>query len=250
MKKYFLSRIFMTALILMAATAAFSQTTYSNIDQMSGWKICSACAGVNGAGPTASFSMQRVSSPSLDGSAVQLNLGGSTPYSDALYSKTLTFSSTTATNSHHFIYDLYFYYKNATAMQALELNTSEYFGGKGFIFGIQCNVRSSGMWELSAPNSSTSTLSQIHWASTGIGCPAPPTYKWNHVILEYERTSGGLVHYIALTFNGTKHYLNKYYSHRIAPSSYAGITTHIQLDGNYAQNAYSVWADKYNLTAW
>jgi hypothetical protein len=93
-------------------------------------------------------------------------------------------------------------------------------------------------------------LSQIHWASTGIGCPAPPTYKWNHVILEYERTSGGLVHYIALTFNGTKHYLNKYYSHRIAPSSYAGITTHIQLDGNYAQNAYSVWADKYNLTAW
>jgi hypothetical protein len=250
MKKYFLGPIFITAFILLAATAAFSQTTYSNIDQMSGWSLCSACAGANGTGPTATYSMWRVSSPSLDGSAAQLNLGGSTPYSNALYSKTLTYSSTTATNLHHFIYDLYFYYKNAPAMQALELNTSEYYGGKAFIFGIQCDVRSSGTWELSAPNYAYSSLSQIHWESTGIPCPAPPTYKWNHVTLEYERTSDGKVHYIALTFNGSKHYLNKYYYRRTAPSSWAGITTHIQLDGNYAQTDYSVWADKYKVTAW
>src|SRR5437879_5178661 len=118
MKKHFLGPIFMTAVVFMLATAAFSQTTYSNIDQMSGWSLCSACAGANGTGSAASYSMWRVSSPSLDGSAAQLNLGGSTPYSNALYSKTLTFSYTTATKLHHFIYDLYFYYKNATAMQA------------------------------------------------------------------------------------------------------------------------------------
>jgi hypothetical protein len=135
-------------------------------------------------------------------------------------------------------------------MQALEFNTSEYYGGKAFVFGIQCDVRSSGQWELSAPNSSSSGLANMHWAATGIGCPAPPTYKWNHVTLEYERTSSGLVHYISMTFNGVKKYLNKSYYHRIAPSSYAGITTHIQLDGNYAQTAYSVWADKYNLAGW
>jgi hypothetical protein len=132
----------------------------------------------------------------------------------------------------------------------LELNTSEYYGSKGFIFGIQCDVRASHTWELSAPKYANSTLSQVYWASTGISCPAPPTYKWNHVTLEYERTSSGYVHYIAITFNGVKHYLNKYYNHRVAPSSYAGITTHIQLDGNYAQTDYSVWADKYKLTAW
>src|SRR4051794_37810834 len=125
MKKNFLGPIFITAIMFMAATAAFSQTTYSNVDQMSGWSLCSACAGANGTGSAASYSMSRVSSPSIDGVAAKLNLGGSTPYSNALYSKTLTYSATTASNSHHFIYDLYFYYKNASAMQALELNTSE-----------------------------------------------------------------------------------------------------------------------------
>jgi hypothetical protein len=251
LKKLLLKAAVINAFIFIITTAAFSQTSYSNLDQLSGWTACSACAGVNGAGPSASYSLwQGISSPSLDGKAIQMNLGGSTPYSNALYSKKLTLSSTTASQYHHFIYDTYFYYKNAGALQALELNTSQYFGGKAFIFGIQCDVRSSGQWELSAPNFANSSLSQIHWEQTGIACPAPPTYKWNHVVLEYERTSDNRVHYIAITFNGVKKYLNKYYYRRTAPSTWGGVTTHIQLDGNYRQDDYTVWADKYSVTAW
>jgi hypothetical protein len=193
---------------------------------------------------------QNVSSPSIDGRSAQLFLGGSTPYSNALYARKLTTSGTTASNYHHFIYDVYFYYQNATAMQALELNTSQYFAGKGLIFGIQCDVRSSHTWELSTSNSSSSGLADMHWVSTGISCPAPPTYKWNHVVLEYERTTDNKVHYIALTLNGVKSYINKYSYARVAPSSWGGVTTHMQLDGNYRQDNYSVWMDKYKVTAW
>jgi hypothetical protein len=251
MKKSVSIAAFISATVLALATAGFSQTTFSNIDQMSGWWSCSSCAGKYGTGSTATFWMkQYISSPSIDGRSAQFFLGGSTPYSNALWQKKLTYSATTASQVHHFIYDTYFYYKNATAVQGLEFNTSAYYSGKGFIFGIQCDVRASGVWELSAPNSSSSSLGSMHWASTGIRCPAPPTYKWNHLTLEYERTSSGLVHYIALTINGSKHYLNKYYYHRIAPSSWGGITTHFQMNGNYRQDDYSAWLDKYKVVWW
>jgi hypothetical protein len=239
------------AFLMISAIASLSQTYYSNQDQLSGWSICSSCAGVNGTGPTATYWMKQYqSSPSIDGSSAQLFLGGSTPYSNALFSRKLTTSGTTAGKFHHFIYDVYFYYKNASAVQALEFNTSQYFGGKGIIFGIQCDVRSSHVWELSTSNSSTSGLADMHWASTGVACPAPPTYKWNHLVVEYERLSDNNVHYIAFTFNGVKKYLNRYSYARRAPSDWGGITTHLQLDGNYQQADYSVWMDKYKVTAW
>jgi hypothetical protein len=218
---------------------------------MSGWSTCSSCAGVNGSGPIASFSLKQfISSPSIDGKSIQFFLGGSTPYSNALYSKKLVTSSATASNMHHFIYDTYFYYKNSGAPQGMEFNTSQYFGGKGFIFGVQCDIRSSGTWEISVPNSSSSSLANMHWASTGIGCPAPPTYKWNHLVLEYERTSDNKVHYIAMTFNGVKKYIDKYFAPRVAPSSWGGVTTHFQLNGNVRQDDYYTWVDKYNVTMW
>jgi hypothetical protein len=250
--KHFVSiAALISASLLTLATAGFSQTTFSDIDQMSGWSACSSCAGKFGTGPTASFSMsQNVSSPSIDGRSAQFNLGGGTPYSNVLFQKRLTTSATTASQVRHFIYDTYFYYKNATAAQGFEFNISEYFSGKGFLFGIQCDIRSSGTWELSAPNSSSSTLGSMHWVSTGIGCPAPSTYKWNHLTLEYERTSDDKIHYIALTFNGSKRYLNSYYDRRIAPSNWAGITTHFQMNGNYRQDDYSAWMDKYKVVWW
>jgi hypothetical protein len=79
--------------------------TYTNIDQMTGWQSCTTCAGAGGSGPVATFSMvQNQASPSLDGRAVKFSLGGTTPYSDALWWKQLG-AVNTASN---FKYDLYF----------------------------------------------------------------------------------------------------------------------------------------------
>ncbi|MCU1284546.1 MAG: hypothetical protein JWO13_896 [Acidobacteriales bacterium] len=235
----------------MIATAAVSQTTYSNIDQMSGFGSCTTCAGAGANGTTATFWMkQGLSSPSMDGKAAQFFLGGNIAYSDAMWWKKLPVSTSTASTLHHFIYDAYFYYKNSTAVQGLEFNITQYFGGKGFTYGMTCDVRNTKTWKISVADTSSSSMTGMHWQSTGIACPAPPTNKWNHVVIEAERTSSNQIHYLAVTLNGVKHYINKSTPYRTAPSSWGGITTHIQLNGNQNQDDYSVWMDKYKVTLW
>jgi hypothetical protein len=249
LKKLLFKTAIISAFLILVSAAAVSQTTYSSIDQMSGFGFCTTCAGAGGAGPAATFYMkQGVSSPSMDGKSTEFHLGGKTPYSDAIWWKKLPVSNTSALR--HFVYDTYFYYTNASAVQGLEFNITQYFGGKGFEYGMTCDVRNSHTWKMSVANTASSKLSDMHWQSTGIACPAPPTNKWNHLILEFERTTDNRVHFIAVTLNGTKNYINKYAYKRIAPSSWGGVTTHFQMNGNQRQDAYSVWLDKWNVTTW
>src|SRR3954462_13871598 len=107
-------------MLLACTVAGLSQTTFSNIESMSGITSCSTCAGAGGSGPAASYWMkQNVSSPSLDGRSTQFFLGGSTAYSDAMWTKKLPISSTPL---HHFVFDTYYYLKNPAAVQGLEFN--------------------------------------------------------------------------------------------------------------------------------
>jgi len=238
-----------------STSAPSTATTYSRIEEMGGWTSCTTCAGAGANGTVATYSMkQGMSSPSMDGNSAKFSLGGSTPYSDALWAKQLTNDATKVSTAKHFIYDMYFYYTNSHAVQGLEFNVSQYFSGKGFIYGVQCNVRSgsgphwdySGIKDPSAPL----TLTNMTWHSTGVSCAAPPTYTWNHFTLEVERTSDNRVHYISLTLNGSKHYLNFYAPMRIAPSDWRGIDVHYQMNGNYEQEDYTTYVDKFSLTSW
>src|SRR5262245_61604823 len=97
-----LAGMFLAVLSLSTANAA---TTFSNIEQMSGWNWCSACAKAGG-GSTLSM-LRGQSSPSLDGQSTKFSLGGTIPWSHALYYKRLS-NNSTATN---FIYDVYYYMK-------------------------------------------------------------------------------------------------------------------------------------------
>ncbi len=86
--------------VSMIALAAGARTTFTNIEAMTGWHACSSCAG---AGGDATYSMtQFISSPSLNGKSTEFSLGGTTPWSHALFYKTLSGNSTAS----HFIYDL------------------------------------------------------------------------------------------------------------------------------------------------
>jgi hypothetical protein len=211
-------------------------TSYANIDQMSGWQNCGACAGAGGNGPTVPFSeTQNVSSPSIDGKAAHFWIGGKTPYGDALWWKQLGANA----NVSHFIYDTYFYYTNASAPQALEFDGNQSVGGKKYIFGHQCNVAAK-QWDV------WNTAGKA-WVHTGIACSAPPTYTWNHLVLEYERVNGQ-THFIAVTLNGNKSYINRYYN--VIASSASELNVAFQMDENNKATNYDVWLDKVNLTAW
>jgi Big-like domain-containing protein len=219
-------------------TIPSNATYYSNIDQMTGWESCDSCAGPGGAGPSAPYSMtQNQSSPSLDGRAVEFFLGGSTPYSAALWWKQLGGNSAVR----NFVYDLYFYVKNPSASQALEFDVNQSLGGQKFIFGTQCDYKNHKDWDV------WDTAGRA-WIKTGIPCTPPQAYTWNHLVLEFQRTTGGKASFIAVTLNGKKSYINRSYYPK--SSGVNELNAAFQMDGNGSMTDYSVWLDKVRLIAW
>lgn len=223
-------------IVAVSALAASAQTTTPNVDQKSGWQACTSCAGSSGQTDAVNSFAQFQSSPSMDGKSMTFSIGGTTPYRNALWHVALG-----ATTAHHFIYDVYFYIKNPAASMALEWDLNQYIGGKAYIFGVQCNVQSSHTWDVWDPYYG-------HWRSTGISCPQFPSYKWNHVVEEFERTTDNRLHFVAITYNGVKHYVNKYYYPH--GTSWYGMGIDYQMDGNSSQTNYSTWLDKINVTQW
>ncbi len=216
--------------------------TTVTLDQSSGWQSCDTCAGAGGNGPSAPHTLtQGVTSPSLDGASAHYWIGGSTPYSDVLWHKNILNESqvSTSRNVHHFIYDLYFYTDNAAAAQSIEWDVNQFIDGRSYIFGSQCSYRAGDSWDIWDNVNSK-------WVSTGVSCGALQSNTWNHVVLEFERTTDNKLHYIAMTLNGSKHYLNWYYPS--TATTWSGVTVNYQMDGNYQQADYSTWVDKMKLT--
>lgn len=224
--------LFLVFALFILTALSFASTTFSDIEDMSGWQTCTTCAG----GGSPPHGMSHTSSPSQDGSAGKFSLGGSTPYSDAIWWKDLGGSSST-----NFVYDLYFYITNTSAPQALEFDVNDTYGGHWWVFGTECNYRQTGTWRVF-------DTGLKKWVSTGIGCAKPNAYAWNHVTIELQRVNGK-ANVVAVTLNGSKHYLNRSYGPKQSSSGYQ-ISVAFQEDGNYQQADYSVWIDNMKLTRW
>ncbi len=219
-----------------SSTTVTSGSTIYDIDQKSGWQVCSACAGVPGVDDALSSFSQYQASPAMDGKSMKFWIGGTTPYRNALWHVSLG-----ATSAHHFIYDVYFYITNPSASMALEWDLNQYINGKAYVFGVQCNVQSSHTWDVWDPYNK-------HWNSTGISCPVFPAYKWNHVIEEFERTTDNRLHFVSITYNGVKYYVNKYFWP--SSTSWSGMGIDYQMDGDKYMTDYSTWLDKINVSKW
>jgi hypothetical protein len=225
------------AFVLMTGMA-LAQRTYSNIDQLSGWQSCTTCAGKGGTGPTASYSSASgVSSPSMDGNSRRFNIGGSKAFANALWWKQLGANSSVS----HFVYDLYYYIKSPSAPQALEFDVNQSLNSKKFIFGTECDFAGTHTWHVYDPY-------DRHWVSTSIACTRPKAYTWNHVVLEFNRTSTGKTGFVSVSINGAKHYFSRAYAPR--SSSAKEINVAFQMDMNGSHTSYGVWLDKVKLTYW
>jgi hypothetical protein len=212
-------------------------TVRSDIDQMPGWENCTVCAGAGAAGPSAVYSMsQNVLSPAIDGKAAQFNLGGKTPYSDALWWKQLGGNNAIK----NFTYDLNFYITNPQAPQALEFDVNQSNNAYKFIFGTQCNIRDGAQWDVWGNAAG-------NWLHTGIPCTAPAAYTWHHLTWQFQRTATQVI-YVSLTYDGVTHYVNRTYPAQ--PHNVSEINVAFQMDGNNTQTAYSAWLDKVSLTYW
>jgi hypothetical protein len=215
--------------------------SWTNIDEMPAWESCTVCAGINANGPVAPIKMtQNVVSPSLDGKSAEFWVGGTTPYSDALWWKQLGGDDA----KHHFVYDLYVYLKTPQFAQALEFDVNQSEHHYMYIMAVQCNIKTAtpgGHWDVW--NGATK-----HWESTGVGCAVPAAYQWHHLTEEFYRDDAGHVTFVSITLDGKKHYINRTYMN--LPKSVSEINVAVQIDGDKNMNDYSEWVDKVTLYAW
>jgi len=212
-------------------------TVKSDIDQMPGWESCTVCAGAGAKGPVATYSMsQNIVSPSLDSKSAQFNIGGSTPYSDALWWKQLGGNNAIK----NFTYDVNFYLTNPQAPEALEFDVNQSDNVHKFIFGTQCNIKNGAQWDVWGNASG-------NWLPTGIPCTAPAGFTWHHLTWQFQRTATQVI-YVSLTYDGVTHYVNRTYPAR--PNNVSEINVAFQMDGDVNQTAFSTWLDKVSLTYW
>jgi hypothetical protein len=141
--------------------------------------------------------------------------------------------------AHNFKYDVYYYLKNPSASQALEFDVNQSVGGHKYIFGTQCNI---------AAHTYDIWSAATHWIHTGISCARPAAYKWNHITLQFQRTSDSKVKFVSVTINGSTHYINKVYAPK--SSSVQELNVAFQMDGNKYMTDYSTYLENVKLTYW
>jgi hypothetical protein len=226
-----------TAAAAPQANIPSTATAKTDIDQIGGWESCDACAGPNGAGPVDPYSMtQSIQSPSLDGSASTFWLGGNVPWGAALWWKQLGPNDSAS----HFVYDLQFYVSNPQVAQGLEFDVNQSVAGLKYIFGTECDARTNGGWRIW-------DTANAHWMQTTATCQVNAN-AWNHLTWEFERI-GNQTHFIAVTLNGYRQILDKYYYARSVGNA-REINVAFQMDGDEHEDNYQAWLDKVSLYYW
>jgi hypothetical protein len=227
--------------------------TFTSLQASGGWNgygeyppkydICSNC------GPGVTWSMyQGIKSPSVSGKAGKFTIGGTTPYADVLWNNHLIGDGSTqgmpdpdhkiVPTVHNFTYDAYFYGSNLSLAENIEFDVAQFFNNMGFMFGTECQIVSNQTWAI---------WDNVNgrWISTSAPCK-PQSNSWNHVVIQFQRTSDNQLLYQTITLNGVTSTINKKYPPFSAPGWY-GIVINFQLDGNYKQSPYSVYVDNLSL---
>jgi hypothetical protein len=212
---------------------------FNNIDQMNtGWSACGdpGCAGGSGSGGYWQAFFQ--TSPSLDGSSMQM-------YRNGVWGNSLWYKKLGAINSAtHFLWDFYFTVDNASlnAAQALEFDAFQFVGGYNYMIGTQCNYGSR-TWD-------TWNEATGHWLHTSIPCPKFSANTWHHV--QWYMTTNHSNHtytYVTLVVDGKSYTLNQ-----TQPAKYLAWGDNLgaqwQLDVNASGGGYNEWVDKAKLTVW
>lgn len=193
-----------------------------------------------------------VTSPSLSGDATQFNVSGTKPYSDALFYNQLIGTASTQgmpdtdhqliPTLHNFVYSTDVYVGDAAVTQALEFDVNMFLNGYGMTFGTECRLEGGNEWDIWDNK-------DAHWVPTGIGCTMI-NKGWNHITLQVSRDDNYNMTFQAITLNGKTAIVNKTYGYFPVPTDWYGVVCDWQLDGDYAQHAFSTYLDNTTFTYW
>jgi hypothetical protein len=238
-------------------TVAVTGTTIPNIQAAPGWNqwgelaptynICNApCSGIT-------WSMlQHQTVVSTSGNSTEFKIGGTTPYSDVLWSNPVigqgNLQGLTDANHkllptlHNFTLDTDVYVSDLAATQDLEFDINMYENGVGMEWGTECNHLADGVWDIW-------NNVNAQWVPTTIPCQLNNA-AWNHVTLQVQREANNVLLYQSVTVNGVVHPINVTVQPFAVPSGWWGMTVNYQMDGDYAMQSNVTYLDKTNFTYW
>ncbi len=210
------------------------------------YDVCSPCNGV-------SWNMsQHIGSTSLSGNATRFDIGGSTPYSDVLWSNKLIGQGTTQNmpdndrkilpNIHNLQYDADVFVTNMAVTQDLEFDVNMYMDGAGMEWGTECNHLADGDWDVWDNRNA-------HWNSTGVPCNLND-HAWNHVTIGVERLGDNSLVYKTIAVNGQTYSINRTYPAFQVPQQWYGMTANYQMDGNYRMASNTTYLDNLTIRYW
>jgi hypothetical protein len=228
-----LKQSILVAFVLAMAFTASAQTTFSNIQAMSGWTACTACAQ---AGANANYVFQQgIKSPSMSGHALLEGIHGGTPFSHVLAYKNLGKTSSAITK---FVQDAYLLLDKPQNANGFSMAGHQTINGKHYRFSTQCSFNK-GIW-------SVWNTKAGKWQATNVACVRPPANTWTHIVLETERTPDSREHFLTISVNGKKSYINQYVYPELQSGSNIGV--HLEVDGNSKEAPYNGYWDKVNFT--
>ena len=226
-------------------TPPSSAKYFSNIDQMSGWIACSACA--NSGTATSYWFKQGVGSPSLDGSSMETYIKGSSgTWADDLFVKKFG----DQTWARHIEFSMNFLWNapqtkqsnGAYVVQAIEFDARMLIGDFKYLFGTQCNY-GHGTWDIWS-NTGRS------WQHTSIPCQKWGPNSWHKMTWYFTiDDTNKYLHYVALEVDGVQYSVNKAMAAGSVPSNKEFL---IQFEQDTDQNGdpWYLWADKVQVALW
>ncbi len=231
-------------------------TTITNVQAAPGWNqwgelpptygICNPCTGIN-------WSMgQHQTAISTSGNSTAFTIGGTTPYSDVLWSnpvigqgnqQNLTDANHTLLPTlHNFTLDTDVYITNWAVTQNVEFDINWYANGVGMEWGTECNHLADGVWDVWNNVDAT-------WMPTNVPCVLN-NGAWNHVTVQVQREANNDLLYQSVTVNGAVHPLNITVAPFPVPAGWWGMTVNYQMDGDYQMHSNTTYLDKTNFSYW
>lgn len=226
-------------------TPPSSAKYFSNIDEMSGWIACSACAQ---SGTASSYWFkQGVGSPSVDGSSMETYIKGSYgTWADDLFVRKFG----DQTWARHIEFSMNFLWNAAQTkqsngsyvVQAIEFDARMLIGDFKYLFGTQCNY-GYGTWDIWSNTG-------FSWQHTSIPCQKWGPNSWHKVTWYFTiDDTNKYLHYVALQVDGVQYSVNRTMAAGSVPYNKEFL---IQFEQDTDQNGdpWYLWADKIQVALW
>ena len=240
-------------LALLAATNAWSQTQYTNIDDSTltdngtvGWGSCVTCAGGGSNATIASSPFQTW--PSVDGASRDFYINGA-GYTNGLWWYKLGPNNAAST----FSWDFWLNVSSGTQYaQTVEFDIFQFISGSEFMFGTQCNY-ASGTWDVW--NAALNV-----WVHSAVACTRFKPNTWYRLTFNVHRTPDNYEHYDSLTiaqYNNRGKLVSKstYQFNQVLPAGQTppgwgdNLGVQFQMDIGSTGTTMEEWVDEVNLTA-